>query len=183
MTLANRITLFRIATIPVFLAMVMLYGPDKPWARQAAIVIYIIAALSDLLDGYIARNYDQKTKLGAVLDPTADKLLVNLSFVFLAANETFGAIVPLWLPVVVLGRDLILVGGSALVNKFLGPIKPRPRILGKVTTFIQNIAICVVLVEFTWAYNFLLFMLGLAVLSLVDYFVKGYERVVREDEA
>lgn len=181
MNLANRITLFRIAMIPLFIAMLIIYEPDKPWARHAATIIYIIAALSDLLDGYIARNYDQKTKLGAILDPMADKLLVTLSFVFLAANETFGAIVPLWIPIVVVARDSALTGGSYLLDRFLGPIKPRPRILGKITTLIQNVGICAVLFGFGWAYHFLLFMVGVSLLSLLDYFVNGYDRVMPQD--
>ena len=158
-TLANRISVFRLLLIPVFLVTVMSYTPDKQWLRITAAVIFLVAAISDILDGFVARAYNQKTKLGAVLDPLADKLLVNLSFLFLAVNEHLETDVPGWLPVVILSRDIFITGGAYLVDRFYGPVRVRPRIMGKITTILQSASIVGVLLEVSFAYHLLVVML------------------------
>ena len=180
MNLANRITLARLLLIPVILATILAYRPEREWLRYAAACLYLVAALSDILDGYIARRYDQKTRLGAVLDPLADKLLVNLSLVFLAVNEYFAVLVPMWLPVLVLGRDTVITGGAYLLNRYYGPFRPRPRILGKVTTVSQSVAVIAVLLGVFFAYHVVMVMVALCLVSLIDYFYKGMEKVTHE---
>ena len=180
MNLANRITLFRLALVPVILTCIYLYDTEHVWLRHLASFLYLTAALSDLLDGYIARQFDQKTRLGAILDPAADKILVNLSFVFLAVTNEFETQVPMWLPVLVLGRDATISVGSYLMDKFFGPLKPQPRILGKVTTVFQSAAIIGVLIEVFFAYQLLMAMVVISVVSLIDYFYKGLEKANEE---
>lgn len=138
MTFANWITIGRLVLIPVFLVLVMAYRPEEPWLRLAALGTFVVAALSDALDGFVARAYNQKTKLGAVLDPLADKLMLNLSYVFLAVNRQFETPVPAWVPVIIISRDAIIVIGYYLLNEFHGPVHPRPRILGKLTTALRD---------------------------------------------
>ena len=96
---------------------------------------------------FVARVYDQKTRLGTVLDPLADKLMINIAFVFLAWNNAFKTPVPGWFPVIVLGRDAIIVMGSYLINEFFGPVRIKPRLLGKLTTVFQMSSIAAVLLE------------------------------------
>lgn len=180
-TLANRITIFRLFMIPVFVVCVMSYRPEAVWLRHLAIFVFVVAALSDALDGFVARAYDQKTKLGAVLDPLADKLLVNTSFVFLAVNPHFETRVPAWLPVIVLSRDVFITGGAYLINMFYGPVRVRPRITGKITMLLQNASIAGVLLEVDFAYELLMVMLVFSVISWADYFYKGLEQVGDED--
>lgn len=138
MTLANRITLVRLVLIPVFCGVVYLHSPAHPWARITALAIYGAAALTDVLDGWIARRFDQRTRLGTRLDPLSDKLLINLGFVFLAANPSFEPGVPLWFPIPVMIRDIIVVVGALLLNAYVRPVDIKVRVIGKVSTLFQN---------------------------------------------
>ncbi len=138
MTLANRITFSRLLLIPVFCALVFLYSPEKPWARYAALVVYATAALTDMLDGMVARHLEQPSRLGRRLDPLADKLLINMGFVFMAANVSFSPGVPLWFPLPILVRDSIVVLGALLLNAFVAPVTIKVRVIGKLTTVFQN---------------------------------------------
>lgn len=183
MTLANRITIFRLILIPVFNVLVVSYTPEEPELRYLAIGVFAVASLSDALDGFVARAYNQKTKLGAVLDPLADKLLLNLAFVFLAVNESFSEFVPRWVPVLILSRDVIIVMGSYLINEYYGPLRVRPRISGKLTTALQMTSIIAVLFEVTYSYEIVLAMVVVSVFSFFDYIYDGVRRIGNEDKA
>jgi CDP-diacylglycerol--glycerol-3-phosphate 3-phosphatidyltransferase len=180
-TLANRITLVRLILIPVFNVLVVVYKGDEPWIRYAALSVFLVASVSDALDGFVARAYNQKTRLGAVLDPLADKLLLNLAFVFLAVNENFAEPVPQWVPVLILSRDVIIVMGSYLINEFYGPLRVRPRISGKATTALQMASIVAVLLEVNFAYELVLLMVAVSVFSFFDYIYVGVRRIGNED--
>jgi CDP-diacylglycerol--glycerol-3-phosphate 3-phosphatidyltransferase len=183
MTLANKITLLRLALIPVFTLLIMIYTREQPWVRYAALSVYIVAALSDALDGFVARAYNQKTKLGAVLDPLADKLMINTGFVFMAVNHEFAFTIPMWFPVIVLLRDLIIVIGAFLINEFFGPVRVKPSIFGKLTTVIQMALVISILLEAPIARTLMYVALVLVGLSFVDYFRAGVKQVGNEDEA
>jgi CDP-diacylglycerol--glycerol-3-phosphate 3-phosphatidyltransferase len=180
-TLANRITILRLILIPVFNVLVVSYTPDKPYLRYLALLVFATAAISDALDGFIARAYNQKTRLGAVLDPLADKLLLNLAFVFLAVNDNFLERPPMWIPVLILSRDVIIVMGSYLLNEFYGPLRVRPRISGKLTTALQMASIVAVLLQVNFAYELLLVMMAVTVFSFFDYLYDGVRRIGSED--
>jgi len=129
LTLANQLTILRIALIPAFVLLVV-YG-----YLGAALIVFGVAGLTDALDGLIARRAGQRTSLGAWLDPMADKLLLVTTFVVL----TLPAIpltnhLPLWLTVTVISRDVVIVGVVAIVNLAVGPRTFRPSLLGKATT-------------------------------------------------
>jgi len=176
--LANSISIFRLVLIPIFIGLVLYYEPGREGVRYLAAGGLITAALSDILDGYVARRFDQRTKLGSVLDPLADKLLINLSFVFLAATPHFETDVPMWLPVVILGRDIIIAGGSYLLNKYKGPLRPRPRLLGKVATIAHSVGVAWVVLNLPYGFQILMVMVAISVVSLVDYLFHGYEEAV-----
>lgn len=161
--LANRITTLRIFLIPVFCLLVFLYSPNLPWMRHAALMVYGIAALTDVLDGMVARRFGQQTALGMRLDPLADKLLINLGFVFLAANPDFSPGVPMWFPLPVLVRDCIVVLGALLLNAFVGPVTINVRATGKLTTIFLNGTLLAALLEVP----FLSWLLGIATLLVV----------------
>jgi cardiolipin synthase len=180
-TLANRITILRLILIPVFNALVVSYTPDKPVVRYMALTVFVIAALSDALDGFIARAYNQKTRLGAVLDPLADKLLLNLAFVFLAVNPNFDERPPMWIPVLILSRDVIIVMGSYLLNELYGPLRVRPRVSGKLTTALQMASIVAVLLQVNFAYELLVVMMAVTIFSFFDYIYDGVRRIGSED--
>lgn len=180
-TLANRITLVRLILIPVFNVLIISYTPEEPRIRYAALAVFLVASISDALDGFIARAYNQKTRLGAVLDPLADKLLLNLAFVFLAVNEHFVEPVPKWVPVLILSRDVIIVLGAYLINELYGPLRVRPRITGKITTALQMASIVAVLLEVNFAYELVLLMVAATIVSFFDYVYDGVRRIGNED--
>lgn len=135
MTVATLLTLTRIALIPVF-AVLWLHG-----RHEAALWAFAIAAISDGLDGLAARLLDQRTRLGALLDPAADKLMLLVSFLVAAS---VGA-VPVWLAVLVIGRDLLVsLGAGALLLLRRGRL-PTERLLptriGKYATVLESLTI------------------------------------------
>ena len=177
MTLANKITVFRLFLIPVFVTMVVLFDREAVHYRWLALGVFVLASVSDGIDGYIARAYDQRTKLGAALDPLADKLLINIAFVFLAWNREFETQIPLWLPVLILSRDSAIAIGAYFINEQFGPLKVSPRMLGKVNTTVQMACIIGVLLEVNFAPYLLVATIVVAVVSLADYIFAGVQQV------
>jgi len=146
MPTANQVTVARILMIPVFVVLVLGYGcsvdakAPQEWMRWLALTVFLIAAASDGLDGYIARRYNQKTRLGAILDPIADKGLLLAGLIALSLTNWSYAL-PVWFVVLVVTRDLIVVLGAALINRFLGPVEVQPSFLGRTATVTQMIAL------------------------------------------
>ena len=131
LTLANQLTLLRMLLIPAFVILVI-YG-HLGWA----LTVFAVAGLTDALDGLIARWSDQKTSLGAWLDPMADKLLLVSTFVVLSVPGLgLENRLPVWLTVLVISRDIVIVLTVAIVNLAIGPRTFRPSIFGKVATAI-----------------------------------------------
>ena len=106
-SLPNVLTYARVAAVPVVSG--LLFWPDAPVARWAALAVFTAAALTDFFDGYLARAWSQQTSLGRMLDPIADKLLVSAAILMLAADQTiFGA--TLWAALVILCREILVSG-------------------------------------------------------------------------
>ena len=183
MTLANRITLFRLFLVPIFAGLIISYTREQPWLRHAALIVYFLAAISDALDGFVARAYNQKTKLGTILDPMADKLMINIGFVVMAVNSNFAYRIPFWFPIVILLRDSLIVVGAYLINEFYGPVRVRPRITGKLTTLFQMSLVIAVLLELTIARHLMVVTLIISAISYVDYMRDGIKQIGNEDEA
>jgi len=183
MTLANRITFARLAMTPVFATLLFMYSPEREWMRPVGLSVYVVAALSDMLDGWIARRFNQRSELGARLDPMADKLMVNLGFIFVASNPHFDPGIPLWFPVIVLVRDLILVLGATLITEYIGAFSVHPHIIGKLTTAFHMAALIGVLLALPFMHYFLLVTVVVTVLSLLDYIVSAAWAVHRHKAA
>ena len=129
LTAANQLTLLRMLLIPV-LAILLIYGHVG-----AALVTFLVAGLTDLLDGLIARWSGQKTDLGAWLDPMADKLLLVTTFVMLTLpNDHMPNRLPVWLTVLMISRDIGIVATVAIVNLAVGRRTFMPSIFGKIAT-------------------------------------------------
>jgi cardiolipin synthase (CMP-forming) len=129
LTPANQLTILRMLLIPVF-AILVIYD-YMAWA----LCIFMVAALTDALDGLLARRTGQKTTLGAWLDPVADKLLVATMFIVLTLPlQHLTARIPIWLTVLVLSRDIGIVATVAIVNLAIGRRTFRPSIWGKLAT-------------------------------------------------
>ena len=150
MNLPNAITIIRILLIPLFLYKII------QGEMIFATVVYLAAAISDGLDGFIARVWKLQTKLGSFLDPMADKLLVTTSFLTLSVLD----IIPLWLALAVIGRDIIIVSGSLLVYLMKNELTIRPQLIGKATTFFQFSYILLVLIQSAASMPFLLKLYG-----------------------
>ncbi|OGP69935.1 MAG: hypothetical protein A2Z73_05585 [Deltaproteobacteria bacterium RBG_13_60_28] len=141
LTIPNLITLARILLTPLFIIFLIQGRYHK------ALLIFLLAGVSDLADGLVARVWQQKSPLGAYLDPLADKLLLSSSFVTLSISH----VVPAWLTVVVLSRDLTIALGVAIFRLADLPLVISPTRLGKWTTTLQIFTILLVLVGKAWA--------------------------------
>jgi len=112
-----------------------------------ALAVFILAGLTDGLDGLLARRFDQRSQLGTILDPIADKLLLVTSFVVLSMRSVFPQPlpshlpVPFWVTVAVISRDVFIIVGAAAINMVTGFRGFRPSLLGKINTTVQIVAI------------------------------------------
>lgn len=168
------ITIFRLVLLPFFLIAVILYTPEKDFLRYFAFSLCVIAILTDLSDGYIARKFKMSSELGARLDPMADKLAVNLGLVFLASNASFEHNVPLWFPPLVVFRDSVIVVGTYLISRKIVNIRVVPRPLGKLTSFCLSIYIGLVTLQIKLLIQIFLILCTILVLSsLLDYLTIG----------
>ena len=152
MTTANKITVVRILMIPAFVTMAIYYGESikrgQPleWQRYAAIIIFVLAAVSDGLDGYVARRFNQRSRLGVYLDPIADKGLLLSGIITLSisnwsqSDPEYGSF-PVWFPVLVITRDAVILVGTMILYLLNGKVHVKPNWTGKVATVLQMIAI------------------------------------------
>jgi cardiolipin synthase len=138
-TIANQLTILRMALVPLLVILVLTRQ------LQWALVVFVVAGATDLLDGLIARWGRQQTTLGAMLDPVADKVLLSASFVALTWGPGLRQPIPQWLTVVTLSRDAIILVSVTIVNLTLGRRVFYPSLLGKLCTGSQLLTVCVVL--------------------------------------
>ena len=152
MTVANQITLVRILLIPVFVVFAVYYsvsvrdGAAEEWLRWAAVAAFVIAAASDGLDGWIARRFNQRSALGVVLDPIADKGLLLTAIIALSLYP-WPVSLPLWFPILVIARDIVILVGCGLLKFMTGDVEVRPSMLGKIATALQMGAVSWVLLQ------------------------------------
>ena len=144
MTLASKISVGRLLCAPVFAVLAVYYGESikagqaNETIRWWAVGVFIIASLSDFVDGYIARNFNQRSKFGAFIDPMADKTLLLTGIVFL----TFipwgeGWHIPIWFTALMIARDIIIIVGIWILHYFNSHVPIKPHWSGKVCTFTQ----------------------------------------------
>jgi CDP-diacylglycerol--glycerol-3-phosphate 3-phosphatidyltransferase len=139
MTTANKITILRILLIPFFVVEVLYYVREGHEVyRVLAILCFALAAICDGVDGYVARRFNQRSELGAILDPLADKLLLVSGIVVLSFDHSpYLESVPLWLTGTIIGRDILILAGMLVIHLMVGNVKVRARIIGKVATVLQ----------------------------------------------
>ncbi len=136
MTLPNILTLLRILAIPFF-AIALWYGH-----HGKACAIFAVAGFTDLLDGYIARTFDMKSDLGAILDPAADKLLMTTAFVLMAwPREHYVAQVPVWVAILAITRDVVISLFAFTNYARGGSLAGTPSLLGKYTAGTEMVAL------------------------------------------
>lgn len=135
--LPNLITIARIGLVPVLILLL------KDRSYDLALAVFVIAGVSDALDGFLAKRFGLQTHLGAVLDPAADKLLLVCSYVML----TLLGDIPFWLTLAVASRDVLIVGGYLLYTSQAGPVRMRPSWISKLNTLLQIALVCLILAE------------------------------------
>ncbi len=170
MNIPNSLTILRILLIPVYVGLLIYERFDQ------AMIVLLVAGITDALDGTIARASNQRTRLGAFLDPLADKLLLTSGFITLSIIH----VIPSWVTIVVVSRDAMLLLGTAVAQLTESPINISPTFLGKGTTFLQ--LAYVLLVIFFSARNMnlellnslLIGMIVFTVCSGLHYLYRGY---------
>ncbi len=175
MNIANKISTFRILTVPFFIASVAYYSPDRTFLRYLALAIFIIAAVSDAADGYIARGSGEQSKAGLILDPLGDKLLLMSAFISLTINTNFEIRFPLWVTLSVISRDVIILLGSVVIYIIKQKISMIPTKLGKLSTIFQMLAVIVLLMQFKYSYFFWWLAVIFTIASGIIYINRGFK--------
>lgn len=149
LTLANKITIVRILGIPVFILLMVYYlmglnaGEGNEYYRVAALIVFGLIALTDALDGYVARSRGEVTRLGKILDPLADKALL-MSAVVLLTRPSLDVLTPQFpvsFTLVFISRDVMLILGAFIIHHFAGTVHVHPRLAGKATTLLLMISV------------------------------------------
>jgi CDP-diacylglycerol--glycerol-3-phosphate 3-phosphatidyltransferase len=149
MTTANKVTILRILLVPFFVVEVLYYvNTGDEVHRLLALISFAVASICDGVDGYIARHYNQRSELGAILDPLADKLLLVSGVVVLSFDHAPQLErIPLWLTGTIIGRDVVLLLGLIVIQMTVGKVTVRPRMVGKIATVLQMAAVLWVLLK------------------------------------
>jgi len=144
-TVPNQITLLRLGFLPIFL--ILISYEHYRWA----LAVLVVAGLSDGIDGLLARKLNQRSSLGAYLDPIADKLLLSSSFVILAFKKE----IAWWLTIIVLSRDVLILVVAVVIILIWGYRPFPPSLLGKMTTFFQIVLVFTVVLGAAYPYPLL----------------------------
>lgn len=170
MNIPNFLSLLRIILVPVFVIFLIQSEYDK------ALIVFIVAGLTDALDGTLARLLKCQTTLGAYLDPIADKLLLVTSFVTLAI---FG-LIPGWLAVIVISRDFIILLGIAILTLMSITYEIKPAIVSKITTALQVVTIFLALLYKTFTHDFSYYwIVGLCWVTALFTVISGLIYIIR----
>lgn len=154
LTVPNLLTFMRMALIPVF-ASLLFYDYSG-----LALLVFVIAGVSDGIDGFLARRFNQESELGTIIDPIADKLLMTTAFIILTLPNVLQPLrhlpVPFWVTAAVLGRDILIIAVAAAINIMTGFRGFKPSWLGKLSTLVQVIAVTLILVAAVFRVSFYL---------------------------
>lgn len=178
MTVPNFISLGRLLVVPVIIWLILASH------MQAAFYVFIAAGLSDILDGLLARAFREQSIIGSYLDPIADKVLLMGVFVTLGTQW----LLPLWLIIMILFRDLLILGGVLLLILFEKNLRLKPSMISKINTLIQILLITYVLTEqafnlgFPLIHNLLIMITSLTTTLSGAGYVKIWVRHMKENE-
>jgi CDP-diacylglycerol--glycerol-3-phosphate 3-phosphatidyltransferase len=187
MTTANKVTICRILLVPFFVVQVIYYvNTGNELLRWLAIACFGAAAVSDGVDGFLARHFNQRSELGAVLDPLADKLLLVSGVVLLSLhNEPHLAPIPIWLTATILSRDVLLLLGLAVIHYVVGKVVVRPHLIGKAATVFQMAAVLWALFKLNdrWLYILCVAAALLTGISGLIYLFDGMKQLAKHPSA
>lgn len=177
MNLPNKLTMFRVILIPFFIVFLLI--PITPYDKWITLAIFVIASLTDLLDGKIARKYNLVTNFGKFMDPLADKLLVCSALICLIELDK----IPSWMVIIIIAREFI-ISGFRLVASDNGVVIAASY-FGKFKTTFQMLAVCLMIADLPALHVVTQVVLWIAVIltvvSLIDYLVKN-KSVMKENK-
>jgi CDP-diacylglycerol--glycerol-3-phosphate 3-phosphatidyltransferase len=182
MNFANKISTFRILSVPFFIASLVYYSGERDYLRFIALGIFILAVLSDAVDGYIARKAKQQSQAGLILDPLGDKLLMMSAFICLSLDK-FSARFPLWVTLIVISRDVLILLGVTIIYMVKQSINLYPTKWGKFTTSFQMLAVVGVLLQFKVNYILWWIAVFFTVISGIDYIMRGFKALYALDNS
>jgi cardiolipin synthase (CMP-forming) len=186
LTIPNILTFMRMGLVPVFVSLVY-YGYSK-WA----LAIFLIAGVSDGIDGFLARKFKQESELGTIIDPIADKLLMTVAFIILTIPNVLPPTrhlpIPFWVTASVIGRDVLIITIAAAINIITGFRGFKPSFWGKVSTLVQVIGISLVMLAAVTGYSIFLpttyfIIVLLVVVSGVHYIFQVASLMKKEEQA
>ncbi|MDD4938768.1 MAG: CDP-alcohol phosphatidyltransferase family protein [Candidatus Omnitrophica bacterium] len=183
MNFANKISTFRILSVPFFIACVIYYSPQREYLRFAALFIFALGVISDAVDGYIARKSKQYSKAGLVLDPLGDKLLLMSAFIFLSLKSEFPIRFPLGVVFIVISRDVIILLGALVIYIVKQEINISPTRLGKLTTTFQMFSVIAVLLQMRPAPVLWWIAVLFTLISGSDYVRRGFKTLYALDNS
>ncbi len=178
MNFANKISIFRILIIPFFIA-ALHYSRSLYYLRFVALGIFILAVLSDAIDGYIARKSKQKSQAGLVLDPLADKLLLVTAFIYLFLTRA----IPFWVILIIVSRDILILLGTTLIFMIKHDINILPTRWGKLTTTFQMLTIIFILLQYKYVFIFYWIVVLFTLVSGTDYIRRGFKTLYASDNS
>ena len=175
MNIANKISTFRILSVPFFIACLVYYNPEKQFLRNLALAIFILGVISDGLDGFVARKAKLQSKAGLILDPLGDKLLLMSAFIFLSPISKLALTFPLWVTFIVISRDAIIILGAVVIYMVKQTLDVYPTKWGKLTTTFQMVSVVCVLLQLKVAVLFWWIAVGFTIISGFDYVKRGFK--------
>lgn len=164
MNLPNFLSFVRIFSVPIFILMVL--NHNIHWA----LFLFVMAGITDALDGYIAKKFKKVTELGKFLDPLADKILLTSGFITLTIN----GLLPLWITLMVVTRDLVIIAGAVVFQVLTGSLKMDPLAISKTNTLMQIILIIAVMVNVTFPLGSFVIQLLFIIVTLTTILSGGF---------
>ncbi len=175
MNIANKISTFRILSVPFFIACLVYYAPERQFLKNLALAIFILGVISDGLDGFVARKAKLQSRAGLVLDPLGDKLLLMSAFIFLSPISKLALKFPLWVTFIVISRDAIIILGAVVIYMVKQTLDVYPTKWGKLTTTFQMLSVACVLLQWKPAAFLWWIAVIFTVISGIDYVKRGFK--------
>jgi cardiolipin synthase len=181
MNIANKISTFRILSVPFFIFCLVFYTPEKTFLKNIALIIFILGVISDGLDGFVARKAKLQSKAGLVLDPLGDKLLLMSAFIFLSPISKLTLTFPLWVTFIIISRDAIIILGAVVIYMVKQTLDVHPTKWGKLTTTFQMLSVVCVLLQ--WKHSPIIWIIAVifTVISGIDYIKRGFKILYASD--
>jgi len=180
---ANKISTFRILSVPFFIASLIYYSTDRGYLRFIALGIFILGVISDVVDGYIARKSKQYSKAGLILDPLGDKLLLMSAFVCLSLKSEFPLRFPIGVTLIVISRDVMILLGALVIYIVKQEINILPTRWGKLTTTFQMCSVIAVLLQLRFSPILWWVAVFFTLISGIDYVKRGFKTLYALDNS